>query len=193
MSFLSQLQLPAHERRAYHHRSQGFGFKNGYATQNEDAPGIAGEELTSTKILLERDMVSPPPTETYNPKLTFGTIKRPDPQPNPPPTVVYDKVVLRFDCYFMESVHESPDETYRVRKCLLEFFPEDESMLITEVVWDNSGMPQGKIIKRQRLPKVSLHVELFGNTICLTFDQIVLGSHVYLCPTMYNSSCFSRF
>lgn len=50
---------------------------------------------------------------------------------------------LSFDAYFQEAVHERQDEHFRVRKCKIFFFPEDDTLEIIEPVKSDSGLPQG--------------------------------------------------
>lgn len=47
-----------------------------------------------------------------------------------PAWVAYDRKVLRFSGYFKEAVHASAVENWRVRKCLVYFYLEDDSMHI---------------------------------------------------------------
>lgn len=61
--------------------------------------------------------------------------------------------VLRFYAYFQEDVLHSADEKSRVRSVVIYYHLEDDGMCIVEPPVENSGMPQGTVIKRQRLPK----------------------------------------
>jgi len=70
-----------------------------------------------------------------------------------PAHCAFDKKVLKFDAFFKEAVHESPNEFYRVRPVEIFYYLEDDSIAVIEPIVENSGMPQGKLIKRQRLPK----------------------------------------
>eukprot|EP00455_Lapot_gusevi_P014176 TRINITY_DN1701_c0_g3_i4.p1 TRINITY_DN1701_c0_g3~~TRINITY_DN1701_c0_g3_i4.p1 ORF type:complete len:543 (+),score=175.15 TRINITY_DN1701_c0_g3_i4:61-1689(+) len=70
-----------------------------------------------------------------------------------PAWVAYDRKVLRFFAYFKEEVHQSPQEQWRARKCILYFYLEDDSMHIAEPREPNSGIPQGVFLKRHRVPK----------------------------------------
>lgn len=81
-----------------------------------------------------------------------------------PPTVLpahvaFDKKVLCFFAFFKQTIHESPLEHFRVRYVKIYYYLEDDTISVTEPEVANSGMPQGKLIKRQRLPKDEL-----GNT-----------------------------
>ena len=101
--------------------------------------------------------VAPPPA---------GTIEPPKMPPNPteditpvqPAWVAFDRKVLRFNCFFKESVNESRLENYRIRNCVLYYYLEDDSMHISEPKVENSGIPQGErkgtvFLKRHRVPK----------------------------------------
>lgn len=70
-----------------------------------------------------------------------------------PAWVAYDRKVLRFYCYFKENIHESTIETNRIRRCVLFFYLEDDSIHIAEPRIQNSGIPQGVFIKRHRVAK----------------------------------------
>jgi hypothetical protein len=59
--------------------------------------------------------------------------------------------VLRYDAYFKESVNESPLENFRVRKCHILLYLKDGSLQVDEIRTQNSGMPQGCLIKRHRI------------------------------------------
>jgi len=52
-----------------------------------------------------------------------------------------DKHVLRFYGYFKESTVETPLETYRIRKLIILFYLEDNSIHIIEPKQMNSGIP----------------------------------------------------
>jgi EF-hand domain-containing protein 1 len=60
---------------------------------------------------------------------------------------------LRFDAYFQEHVVEDPNENYRVRKCEIYYYLTDGTVYITEPKIENSGLPQGVFLKRQKVPK----------------------------------------
>lgn len=63
-----------------------------------------------------------------------------------------DRHVLRFQGYFKESVVESNLENHRVRKFTMYYYLEDDSCHIIEPRQDNSGLPQGTLIRRHRFP-----------------------------------------
>ncbi|KAM4522522.1 LOW QUALITY PROTEIN: EF-hand domain-containing protein 1-like [Odontesthes bonariensis] len=70
-----------------------------------------------------------------------------------PAHIALDKKLLRFYAYFIEDILYCPEEQYRVCPVVIYYYLEDDSMCIIEPMVDNSGMPQGKRIKRQHLPK----------------------------------------
>jgi hypothetical protein len=60
---------------------------------------------------------------------------------------------LRFDGYFQEHVVEDPHENYRIRKCVIQYYLADGTIYIAEPKVENSGLPQGLFLKRQKVPK----------------------------------------
>lgn len=68
-----------------------------------------------------------------------------------PQWIKYDKNVLKFYGYFVEHVVESAYENYRIRKCTIYYYLDDDTMHIDEVRVENSGIVQGYFIKRQRV------------------------------------------
>ena len=67
--------------------------------------------------------------------------------------IILSNQVLMFNAYFKQTLNESDKEYYRVRPVKIYYYLEDDSISVIEPVIKNSGMPQGKLIKRQRLPK----------------------------------------
>ena len=51
--------------------------------------------------------------------------------------------MLKFDAYFQETVHERREERYRIRKCVMYFYLEDDTIQVLEPKQENSGIPQG--------------------------------------------------
>eukprot|EP00760_Papus_ankaliazontas_P018499 PhM_4_TR17513/c0_g1_i1/m.51060 len=101
------------------------------------------------------------------------------------PSLSLDRKVLRFHCYFKEGVHESAQERERVRRCIVYYFLEDDTVSVSEVRTDNSGMPQGALIKRHLIPgitfeqfnigyDVSIYGKVFHVTGCDDFTRAFL-------------------
>mmetsp|Transcript_27583 Transcript_27583/g.69988 ORF Transcript_27583/g.69988 Transcript_27583/m.69988 type:complete len:817 (-) Transcript_27583:10-2460(-) len=70
-----------------------------------------------------------------------------------PKWISQDKKVLTFEAYFKEAVHESRLEHYRVRRCVVNYFLEDDTIKVSEPREENSGLPQGNFLKRHKVVK----------------------------------------
>lgn len=125
------------------HRSQTLGYKNGYKI-----PTISNYNPLSEE---ELDALA-----NHKPSLTYGQSAQAPPEDFIPAHVAFDKKVLLFFAYFKQTVHESPNEYYCVRPVKIYYYLEDDSIAVVEPIVENSGIPQGKLIKRQRLPKNDL-------------------------------------
>eukprot|EP00920_Eleutheroschizon_duboscqi_P033281 GHVT01080228.1.p1 GENE.GHVT01080228.1~~GHVT01080228.1.p1 ORF type:complete len:380 (-),score=43.29 GHVT01080228.1:1803-2942(-) len=65
----------------------------------------------------------------------------------------YGGVSLRFFGYFKEALEESMDgATYRVRRCVISFFPADGTLSVTEVRAGDSRASQGLFLSRRLAP-----------------------------------------
>ena len=107
------------------HKSQHFDYSNEVPMLvGEHKPGIGGDKLLGQK-----------------PKPQTSSI--PQGQGNSSPAwVAFDKQVLQFDAFFQEAVHEMRQQ-YRIRKCKIYFYLEDDSIQVIEPLVENSGIPQG--------------------------------------------------
>ncbi|CAI2722500.1 unnamed protein product [Schistosoma spindalis] len=101
----------------------------------DDKPGIGGEKLPGQRIDV--------PTSVY-PSGMGSQLSV---------WLAFDKQALSFDAYFQESVNERREEQYRIRKCKILFYPEDDTIQVVEPRIANTGMAQGTIIKRHRISK----------------------------------------
>ena len=61
--------------------------------------------------------------------------------------------VLSFKGIFAEKIENSRLETERVRRVVIQYFLEDNSVKISEPVQRNSGIRQGKFLTRQKVPR----------------------------------------
>jgi hypothetical protein len=66
----------------------------------------------------------PPSPKAVDPTLGMSQV---------PAWIAYDRKVLRFYCYFTETVPLSAVEKERVRPCILYFYLEDDSMHLADV------------------------------------------------------------
>ena len=55
--------------------------------------------------------------------------------------------------YFEEAVPGSQIESKRIRKCMLYYYLEDDCLQVFEPAEENSGLPQGCLVRRHRVPK----------------------------------------
>jgi hypothetical protein len=83
--------------------------------------------------------------EEHNSKVSYETTVV-------PAWELMDKVVLRWYGFFRESVPETNLETNRMRQCNVMFYLEDDTCHITERKQENSGIPQGNLLRRHRFP-----------------------------------------
>ncbi|XP_054110071.1 EF-hand domain-containing protein 1 isoform X6 [Callithrix jacchus] len=171
------------------HRSQTLGYRNGYAIVRRPTVGIGGDHLQFNQLSqAELDELA-----NKAPVLTYGQPKQAPPADFIPAHVAFDKKVLKFDAYFQEDVPMSPEEHYRIRQVNIYYYLEDDSMSVIEPVVENSGIPQGKLIKRQRLAKNDrgdhyhwkdlnrgINITIYGKTFrivdCDRFTQVFLES-----------------
>ncbi|XP_077198973.1 EF-hand domain-containing family member C2 [Paroedura picta] len=117
------------------HKSQHWSYCNKVSMLvGEDKPGIGGEPLLGQKLK---------PKYSVFPR-GVGS--------DAPSWVAFDKQVLSFDAYFDEEVPDKNQELYRIRHCKIYFYLEDDTIQVVEPQVMNSGIPQGTLIRRHRIP-----------------------------------------
>jgi len=140
------------------HKSHHFDYKNEVALLVGDGkPGIGGDPLYGQPVKSKHSIF--PKGE--------GT--------SSPAWVAFDRQVLCFDAYFQEAVHEKREEQYRIRKCKMYFYLEDDSIQVIEPHVKNSGIPQGTLIRRHRVPLPPPHDDEF-----YTVDHFNVNNEVTL-------------
>jgi len=87
----------------------------------------------------------------------------------------YDKQVLNFDCFFIEPVYEKREENFRVRKLVMYFYLDDDTIYINEPRAENSGIPQGIFLKRMKVPKAEGEGYYTYNDLNVGIDLDVFG------------------
>lgn len=148
LPFLPGYRVEVNPKQQYH-KSHIFDVHSGVRV-SQDRQGVDVKGLTATHNLsvgpLARDYKDAVDSKTSTPESVMSKL---------PAWVAYDRKVLRFFGYFKEAVHASSQENWRVRKCVLYYYLEDDSLHIAEPKVENSGIPQGVFVKRHRVPKPS--------------------------------------
>lgn len=91
--------------------------------------------------------------------------------------------VLCFDAFFKEEVPESAREAYRVRKCRIQYYLDDDTLAIVEPEVRNSGLPQGNFLKRTPVPKAGAAGKLGER---LTLNDLNVGRSVTIFGRVYH-------
>ncbi|CAL9695948.1 unnamed protein product [Knipowitschia caucasica] len=152
------------------HRPQTLSYKNGYALPSRPTIGIGQSPLISAQLRLqELEQLS-----LYEPDQSYDPHDKSHSQDFIPAHVALDKKVLRFYGYFTEDILFSLEERSRVRSVVINYFLEDDTMCIIEPAVKNSGLLQGKLLKRQRLPKNE-----FGEYFTWTDLNVAMDLQVY--------------
>merc|ERR1719159_976639 len=84
-----------------------------------------------------------------------------------------DRHVLRFYGYFKEAVTESNLENWRVRRVIIFYYLEDDTLHITDPRIDNAGLPQGTLVRRHRFPSSE-------EGTFITPADLVVGQDLYI-------------
>ncbi|XP_071799106.1 EF-hand domain-containing family member C2-like [Asterias amurensis] len=140
------------------HKSHQFDQSNNVSMWvGETKSGIGGERLLGQKAKAQHSKI-------------------PQGQGNAAPAwVAFDRQVLRFDAFFQEAVHEKSEEQYRIRKCKIYLYLEDDSIQVIEPQVSNSGIPQGTLIRRHRIPLPPPNDDQF-----YTMEHFNIGTEIML-------------
>jgi len=107
-----------------------------------------------------------------------------------PKWLKHDRQVLRFSTYFQEPVVESRDENFRVHKCTMLYYLEDDTLHILEDRYENAGLPQGVFLKRHRVPRDGKTAESYNwSDLNVPMDLDIYGRvfRVYDCDAFTRS------
>ncbi|NWX16210.1 EFHC1 protein, partial [Aegotheles bennettii] len=171
------------------HRSQTLGYRNGFAFARLPTVAVGGERLYVNQL----SQAELEDLANRRPMLTYGQAKQAPPPAFVPAHVAFDKKILKFDAYFQEDVPLSQAEPYRIHQVGIYYYLEDDSMTVIEPVVQNSGLQQGKLLKRHRVPKNDqgehyhwkdlnrgMNITMYGRTYrivnCDPFTQVFLES-----------------
>lgn len=138
------------------HKSHHFDYKNEVALLLGEKPGIGGDHLNGQT----------PTKYSVFPKGEGSTA---------PAWVAFDRQVLCFDAFFQQAVHEKREEQFRIRQCKIYFYLEDDSVQVIEPHVKNSGIPQGTLIRRHRVPLPAPNDDKF-----YTVDHFNVGNELIL-------------
>ncbi|KAL0480787.1 EF-hand domain-containing family member efhc2 [Acrasis kona] len=151
-----------------HHKKQVFDYRNSLPIVNDfNVPVDQDELLSATEKLaqkLQSSSISPLSPSSDSETGEDGR----------PKWLSLDRKVLRFYTFFKEGVHESALENNRVRRCVLYYYLEDDTIHVSEPKQDNSGIPQGALIKRHRIPKPGVDREFY------LLEDLNIGNEVTL-------------
>jgi Ca2+-binding EF-hand superfamily protein len=130
-------------------KKQGFKMMHGMMVETAAIPPsptrTLGMSQSTSGLLRTRDMSSL--------SIAGGIVS--GSKPSPSKWIQNANTVLSFDAYFKEAVNESSikGENYRVRKCIIYYYCEDDTIHVVESKQENSGVPQGNFVKRHQIPK----------------------------------------
>uniref|UniRef100_A0A336MSJ8 EF-hand domain-containing family member C2 n=1 Tax=Culicoides sonorensis TaxID=179676 RepID=A0A336MSJ8_CULSO len=158
--------LPGNTFRDIHqnrfHKSQHFEVNKGECILAErPKPGIGGRPLET--------QIESRPFSLYPPR--YG--------PKAPSWLANDKKVLCFYGYFKETLHEIAKIPYQVRRVKILFYLEDGSMQVSEPRTLNSGIPQGCLVTRQRIPRYKSRTEFVDILDIEVGEKLILFDRCY--------------
>jgi len=132
-----------------HHKPQTWGFVNGQRMEMQEGLSHDKPKFVTAAKSQDRWRNGSLPQSTTREVFQATTPKDYD---TLPAWDALDRHVLRFYGFFKEAVVETNLENYRIRKCTILYYLEDDTCQINETRQDNSGLPQGQFIRRHRFP-----------------------------------------
>ena len=181
--YMWQYQLDSNDARS---KSQSLDFINGYMMVKHPPGGddtvsksISNAQIITAPISTDKEVDDPTDVsgrysiarkktdrDTNNLALPFC------PESKLPSFIEHDRRVLLFNAYYEEDVHQSLDEEKILHACEIYFYVEDGTMEIIQTKTENSGIVQGKFLRRSKVIKPgtsSCHYGIddlkIGNTI----------------------------
>lgn len=89
--------------------------------------------------------------------------------------------VLSFKGYFEEEAVQSPLENVVMRKVIIKYYLDDHTIEIIEPRIKNSGIPQGKFLKRQKVPKnINYNEFLCFNDFSVGGSAVIFGREIII-------------
>ncbi|XP_058116379.1 EF-hand domain-containing family member C2 [Anopheles ziemanni] len=151
--------------RSKFHKSHHFDQRNQVCILvDAQRPGIGGKPLLPTDC----------------PEYTLPSLYPPKYAPARPAWLEYDRQVLCFYGYFQESLTEVDRLPYQVRKVRILYYLEDDTLQVSEPRTLNSGIPQGCLVTRQRIPRPPPYDREFTSLLDMNISHTVqLFDRVY--------------
>lgn len=89
----------------------------------------------------------------YDSSLTYSRTSRYAYRQFIPHYALFAQKCLCFKAFFRQGVFNSPDEHYRIRYVNIIYYLEDDTICIMEPIVKNAGLKQGRLVRRDRIPK----------------------------------------
>lgn len=164
-------------RRTTHTKTLGFFQGQRYVRASDPADDLLAGEMTKASIGDAQDtwpmaahMKIPGAEAEANGEFT-------------PSYVALDGKVLRFDAFLKEDTPEIPAEGYRIRKFQIFYFLVDDSIRVSEMRVENSGLAQGTFLKRHRCPRTKAGtgtVAPGSNMGFISWEDFDVGSEIII-------------
>mmetsp|Transcript_14920 Transcript_14920/g.34005 ORF Transcript_14920/g.34005 Transcript_14920/m.34005 type:complete len:747 (-) Transcript_14920:184-2424(-) len=163
-------------KRESNNRKQFFTKIGGVAVEAQDTPLHDKPKFVKSAKIVENYRQGSLPQTTTREHFQLETGKD---HTELPAWEALDRHTLRFYGYFKEAVVEANLENWRVRRIVLYYHLDDDSCHVVEQKQDNSGMPQGQLLRRHRFPgpngayltpddlRVGEELSLYGRTFLL--------------------------
>ncbi|CAF2231585.1 unnamed protein product [Rotaria magnacalcarata] len=157
-------------------------FKNGHRIVRLPRLGIGQTYKPNVELTEdEREILN-----NFQPELIYGKVKVKEYRKFVPASVHYDKKVLRFYGYFKQTIYDSPLEYYRVRRVIVYYYLEDDTIAIYEIPYKNSALVQGMRVRRHRISKND-HNEPYN------WRDLNLGQNLAIYGTVYRLCVCDQF
>ncbi|XP_038119302.1 EF-hand domain-containing family member C2 [Culex quinquefasciatus] len=131
---------------------------------DQKRPGIGGKQYSPTD----------------GPEYCLPSLYPPRQGPLLPSWLSYDRKVLCFHGFFQETLSEVDRIPYQIRKVKILYYLEDGTMQVSEPRTMNSGIPQGCLVTRQRIPRPVPYDGEFTSLLDLNINHTVqLFDRVY--------------
>mmetsp|Transcript_83438 Transcript_83438/g.269912 ORF Transcript_83438/g.269912 Transcript_83438/m.269912 type:complete len:744 (+) Transcript_83438:109-2340(+) len=133
-----------------HHKSQTWNVHN--AQRVEQKHGLTHEKPKFVKAMRPQETWRTGSLPDSTTRANFKANAQMAEHTELPAWDAFDRHVLRFYGHFKEAVVETNLENHRMRKVMVYYYLEDDTCHVIEPRQDNSGIPQGQLIRRHRFP-----------------------------------------